>query len=287
MGRVQDKVVFITGAARGQGRAHALRLAAEGADIIAVDLCEDIATNAYGLATQDDLDETVRQVEKLGGRIVARKADVRDPAALKAAVADGVAELGRLDAVVAQAGIAPLGPQQGVQAFIDAVTVDFNGVVHAVEAALPHLPDGASIVATGSIAALTPATVDNPSNGPGGLGYSFAKRQVAAFVHDLATVLLSRRIRVNGLHPTNVNTDMLNSDIMYRSFRPDLENPTREDALVSFPATTGMDIPYVEPEDVSDMVLFLVSDESRYVTGMQMRVDAGGYVRKRPQLPTF
>ncbi|MET7486876.1 mycofactocin-coupled SDR family oxidoreductase [Streptomyces sp. NPDC005538] len=286
MGRVQDKVVFITGAARGQGRSHALRLAAEGADIIAVDLCADIATNAYPLATQDDLDETVRQVEKLGRRIVARKADVRDPAALKAAVADGVAELGRLDAVVAQAGIAPLGPQSA-QAFIDAVTVDYVGVVHAVEAALPHLPDGASIVATGSIAALTPATVDNPANGPGGLGYSFAKRQVAAFVHDLATVLLSRRIRVNALHPTNVNTDMLHNDLMYRSFRPDLDSPTREDAMVSFPATTGMGNPYVEPEDVSDTVLFLVSDESRYVTGMQMRVDAGGYVRKRPQLPTF
>jgi SDR family mycofactocin-dependent oxidoreductase len=286
MGRVQDKAVFITGAARGQGRAHAVRLASEGADIIAVDLCEDIVTNGYPLATEADLDETVRQVEKLGRRIVARRADVRDPAALKAAVAEGVAELGRLDAVVAQAGIAPLGPQPA-QAFLDAVTVDFNGVVHAVEAALPHLPDGASIVATGSIAALTPATVDNPANGPGGLGYSFAKRQVAAFVHDLATVLLSRRIRVNAVHPTNVNTDMLNSDLMYRSFRPDLENPTREDALPSFPATTGFGIPYVEPENITDMVLFLVSEESKYVTGMQMRVDAGGYVKRRPQLPTF
>ncbi|MET9087634.1 mycofactocin-coupled SDR family oxidoreductase [Streptomyces sp. NPDC004237] len=287
MSRVQDKVVFITGAARGQGRAHAVRLAAEGADIVAVDLCEDIATNAYPLATEADLDETVREVEKLGRRIVARKADVRDPAALQAAVAEGVAELGRLDAVVAQAGIAPLGPRQTAQAFLDAVTVDFNGVVHAVEAALPHLPDGASIVATGSIAALTPATVDNPANGPGGLGYSFAKRQVAAFVHDLATVLLARRIRVNAVHPTNVNTDMLNSDLMYRSFRPDLENPTREDALSSFPATTGFGIPYVEADNVSDMVLFLVSEESKYVTGMQMRVDAGGYVRRRPQLPAF
>ncbi|MFF7474210.1 mycofactocin-coupled SDR family oxidoreductase [Streptomyces sp. NPDC008092] len=287
MGRVQDKAVFVTGAARGQGRAHAVRLAAEGADIIAVDLCADIATNGYPLATGADLDETVRQVEKLGRRAVARRADVRDPAALRAAVAEGVAELGRLDAVVAQAGIAPLGPQQTAQAFLDAVTVDFNGVVHAVDAALPHLPDGASIVATGSIAALIPATVDNPANGPGGLGYSFAKRQVAAFVHDLATVLLARRIRVNAVHPTNVNTDMLNSDLMYRSFRPDLENPTREDALPGFPATTGFGIPYVEPEDVSDMVLFLVSDESRYVTGMQMRVDAGGYVRRRPQLPAF
>ena len=287
MGRVQDKVVFITGAARGQGRAHAVRLAAEGADIIAVDLCADIATNGYPLATEADLDETVREVEKQGRRIVARKADVRDAAALKAVVAEGVAELGRLDAVVAQAGIAPLGPQQTAQAFLDAVTVDFNGVVHAVDAAFPHLPDGASIVATGSIAGLIPATVDNPANGPGGLGYSFAKRQVAAFVHDLATVLASRQIRVNALHPTNVNTDMLNSDLMYRSFRPDLENPTREDALPSFPATTGFGIPYVEPENVADMVLFLVSDESKYVTGMQMRVDAGGYVKRRPQLPTF
>lgn len=287
MGRVDNKVVFITGAARGQGRAHALRLAAEGADIIAVDLCEDIETNAYPLATRDDLDETVRQVEKLERRIVARQADVRDAAALKAVVAEGVAEFGRLDAVVAQAGIAPLGPQQGVQAFVDAITVDFNGVVHAVEAALPHLPDGGSIVATGSIAALIPASTDNPANGPGGLGYSFAKRSVAAFVHDLATVLASRRIRVNAVHPTNVNTDMLNSDIMYRSFRPDLENPTREDALASFPATTGMGNPYVEPEDIADTVLFLVSDESRYVTGMQMRVDAGGYVRRRPQMPAF
>ncbi|MEU6352730.1 mycofactocin-coupled SDR family oxidoreductase [Streptomyces sp. NPDC047072] len=287
MGRVDGKVVFITGAARGQGRAHALRLAAEGADIIAVDLCEDIDTNGYPLATRDDLDETVRLVEKLGRRIVARTADVRDSAALKSAVADGIAELGRLDAVVAQAGIAPLGPDRGAEAFIDAITVDFHGVVHAVEAALPHLPDGASIVATGSIAGLIPATVDNPANGPGGLGYSFAKRQVASFVHDLATVLATRRIRVNAVHPTNVNTGMLNSDLMYRSFRPDLENPTREDALPSFPATTGFGIPYVEPEDVAETVLFLVSDESRYVTGMQMRVDAAGYVKRRPQLPTF
>ena len=286
MGRVQDKVVFITGAARGQGRAQALRLAEEGAHIIAVDICADIATNGYPLASRADLDETVRLVEKLDRQIVARQADVRDRAELTAAVTEGVAELGRLDAVVAQAGICPLGDQP-VQAFLDAVTVDFNGVVHAVEAALPHLPDGASIVATGSLAALITASVDNPANGPGGLGYSFAKRSVAAFVHDLSLVLAPRRIRVNAIHPTNVNTDMLNSDLMYRTFRPDLENPTREDALTAFPATTAMGNPYVEPRDIADTVLFLVSDESRYVTGMQMRVDAGGYVKKRPQPPTF
>lgn len=286
MGRVQDKVVFITGAARGQGRAHALRLAEEGAHIIAVDICEDISTNLYPLASQRDLDETVRLVEKLDRRIVARQADVRDPAQLKAAVAEGVAELGRLDAVVAQAGICPLGSDNSM-AFLDAITVDFNGVVHAVEAALPYLPDGSSIVATGSLAALITATIDNPANGPGGLGYSFAKRSVAAFVNDLALVLAPRQIRANAVHPTNVNTDMLNSDIMYRTFRPDLENPTREDALPAFPASTAMGNPYVEARDIADAVLFLVSDESRYVTGMQMRVDAGGYVKRRPQAPAF
>ncbi|WP_030326395.1 mycofactocin-coupled SDR family oxidoreductase [Streptomyces sp. NRRL B-3229] len=287
MGRVQDKVVVITGAARGQGRAHALRLAAEGADVIAVDICEDIATNGYPLATRENLDETVRRVEKLGRRVVARRADVRDPAALRAAVDEGVAELGRLDAVVAQAGICPIGGERSAQAFLDAVTVDFNGVVHTVDAALPHLPDGAAIVATGSFAGLVPATTDNPALGPGGLGYSFAKRQVAAFVHDLAIVLAPRQIRVNAVHPSNCNTDMLNSDVMYRTFRPDLEEPTREDALSAFPAMTGFGIPYVEPEDIADTVLFLVSEESRYVTGMQMRVDAGGYVKRRPQPPAF
>ncbi|WP_181781460.1 mycofactocin-coupled SDR family oxidoreductase [Pseudonocardia pini] len=287
MGRVEGKTVLITGAARGQGRAHAIRLAEEGADIIAVDLCEDIATNDYPLATRADLDETVRQVEKLDRRIVAFQADVRERESLQAAVASGVAELGgTLDAVVAQAGICPLGTQEA-QAFLDAVTVDFNGVVNAVDAALPHLADGGSVVATGSLAALIPGSTDNPANGFGGLGYSFAKRAVASFVNDLALVLAPRRIRANAVHPTNCNTDMLNSDVMYRQFRPDLEHPTREDALPAFPAMNAIPVPYVEPEDIAAAVLFLVSDESRYVTGVQLRVDAGGYVKLRPQQPSF
>lgn len=285
MGRVQDKVVFITGAARGQGRAHAVRLAEEGADIIAVDICEQIDTVGYPLASRDDLDETVRQVEKLDRRIVALTADVRDPAGLQAAVAQGVAELGRLDAVVAQAGIAPIG-RPDAKAFIDAITVDFNGVVNAVEAALPHLPDGGAVVATGSTAALMPSTHNGTPDG-GKLGYSFAKRSVAGFVNDLAIVLAPRRIRVNAVHPTNTNTDMLNSDPMYREFRPDLENPTREDALPAFHVMTAMGLPYVEPRDIADTVLFLVSDESRYVTGAQLRVDAGAIVNKRMQQPQF
>ncbi|WP_163506516.1 mycofactocin-coupled SDR family oxidoreductase [Fodinicola acaciae] len=286
MGRVQDKVVLITGAARGQGRAHALRLAQEGADIIAVDLCAQIDSVRYPLATREDFDETVRQVEKLGRRIVALTADVRDRAAMLAAVAEGVAALGKLDAVIAQAGIAPIGTLADAQPFLDAITVDFNGVVHTVEAALPHLPDGAAIVATGSAAALMPPS-DNGRPDFGKLGYSFAKRSVASFVNDLAIALAPRRIRANAVHPTNTNTDMLNNDSMYREFRPDLENPTREDALPAFHVMTAFGLPYVEPGDVAEAVLFLVSDESRYVTGVQLRVDAGAIVRKRPQQPQF
>jgi SDR family mycofactocin-dependent oxidoreductase len=286
MGRVEGKVVFITGAARGQGRAHAVRLAQEGADIIAVDICADISTNAYALSTPDDLAETARLVEKLDRRIVTRLADVRDPAAVRSAVDAGVAELGKLDAVVAQAGICPLGSADP-QAFMDAIMVDFNGVVHAVNAALPHLRDGGSVVATGSLAALLPGATDNPDNGAGGLGYSWAKRAVASFINDLAIVLAPRNIRANAVHPTNCNTNMLNSDIMYKVFRPDLEHPTREDALPAFPAMSALPVPYVEPEDIANTVLYLISDEARYVTGMQMRVDAGGYIKNRPQQPTF
>lgn len=285
MGRVQDKVVFITGAARGQGRAHAVRLAEEGADIIAVDICAQIGSVGYPLASRDDLDETARLVEKLDRRIVALTADVRDRTALQAAVAEGVATLGRLDAVVAQAGIAPIGRPEA-QALLDATTVNFSGVVNAVEAALPHLPDGASIVATGSTAALMPPS-DNGKLDSGKLGYSFAKRSVASFVNDLAVALAPRRIRVNAVHPTNTNTPMLNSDPMYREFRPDLENPTREDALPAFHVMTAMGLPYVEPHDIANTVLFLVSDESRYVTGAQLRVDAGAIVKRRPQQPQF
>lgn len=286
MGKLDGKVVFITGAGRGQGRAHAVRLAEEGADIIGFDIGADIASNGYALASVDDLEETVRLVEKHGRRMVARQVDVRDGVAVTSTLAEAVAELGRLDAVVAQAGICPLGTAEP-QAFLDAIMVDFNGVVNAVNASLPHLERGASIVATGSLAAMLTGATDDPGTGAGGLGYNWAKRGVASFINDLAVVMGPLGIRANAVHPTNCNTPMLNSDPMYKVFRPDLESPTREDALPAFPAMSNMGVPYVEPEDVASMVLFLVSDESRYVNGMQMRVDAGGYVRHRVQQPTF
>jgi SDR family mycofactocin-dependent oxidoreductase len=274
-GRVEGKVALVTGAARGQGRAHALRLAQEGADVIAVDICEDIATNEYPLATEADLAETAQLVEKLGRRIVTVKADVRDRSQVAAAVARGVAELGRLDVVVANAGICPLGGDVPPQGFLDAVAVDLVGVINTVEAAFPHLGAGASIIATGSVAGLLAGGTDTPQSGPGGAGYSHAQRGVARFVHDLALQLAPHSIRVNAVHPTNVNTDMLQSAPMYKIFRPDLESPTREDAELAFPAMQPMPIPYVEPVDISNAVLFLASDESRYVTGLQMKVDAG------------
>lgn len=280
MGRVQGKVAFVTGAGRGQGRSHAVRLAEEGADIIAVDMCQDVATTKYPLATPEDLQETVRLVEKLDRRIVAVQADVREAAQLRAAVDQGLAELGRLDIVVAQAGIAPLGGEPPLQAWTDVVNTNLIGTINAIQAALPHLTEGASIIATGSNAALmNHAIVDVPGSDPGGTGYAFAKRALSEYVHELATNLAPRGMRANVVHPTNVNTPMLQSPPMYRSFRRDLENPTREDAELAFPAMQAMPIPYVEPVDISNAVLFLASDEARYITGVQLRVDAGGYLK--------
>lgn len=281
MGRVQGKVAFITGAARGQGRSHAVRLAEEGADIIAVDLCENIDSMGYPMATPEDLDETVRLVEKLGRRIVPVKADVREAAQLRAAVERGIAELGRLDIVIAQAGIAGMKGEPAIQAWCDVVDTDLIGVINTVQATLPHLEAGASIIATGSLAAMINLErLDTvPGQDLGGVAYVFAKRALSQYIHFLATHIAPRSIRANVVHPTNCNTDMLQSPPMYQAFRPDLENPTREDAEPAFHVQQAMPVPYVEPRDISDTVLFLASDESRYVTGMQMRVDAGGYLK--------
>ncbi|MCC5575227.1 mycofactocin-coupled SDR family oxidoreductase [Microtetraspora sp. AC03309] len=280
MGRVEGKVAFITGAARGQGRSHAVRLAEEGADIIAVDICRDLPTNKYSLASSDDLKETVRLVEQHGRRIVAVEADVRDRAQLAAALEQGIAELGRLDVVVAQAGIMPLGGEPAMQAWTDVIDTNLLGVINAIHASIPHLTEGGSIIATGSAAAfMTGISVAQPGVDPGGAGYSYAKRALSDFVHELARNLAPRMIRANVVHPTNCNTDMLNSEPMYRAFRPDLENPTREDALPAFPAQQAMPIPFVEPLDISNAVVYLASDESRYVTGLQLRVDGGSYLK--------
>ncbi|CRZ13326.1 mycofactocin-coupled SDR family oxidoreductase [Mycolicibacterium neworleansense] len=279
-GRVAGKVAFITGAARGQGRSHAIRLAEEGADIIAVDICKNYDTVGYPMATAEDLEETKNYVEKTGRRIVTAQADVRNEAELRAALESGLAEFGKVDIVVAQAGIAAMKGQPAMQAWTDGINTNFVGTINAIQVALPHLKEGASIIATASAAALMDAhNKPNPGADPGGMGYMISKRLISEYVHALATELAVRGIRANVIHPTNCNTNMLQSEPMYRSFRPDLENPTRADAEPVFGVQQAMKVNFIEPEDISNAVLWLASEESRFVTGMQLRVDAGGYLK--------
>jgi SDR family mycofactocin-dependent oxidoreductase len=276
-GRVAGKVAFITGAARGQGRSHAIRLAQEGADIIAVDILEDVPGIPYAGATEADLAETVKQVESLDRRIVASKADVRDYAALKAAVDDGVAQLGRLDIVSANAGIGT-SPHHAWE--IDDVTwqtmIDINltGVFHTAKAAIPHLiagGNGGSIILTSSAAGLQ--AYENIAH------YVSAKHGVVGLMRTLALELAPYMIRVNSLHPTQVDTPMIQNEATYKLFRPDLEHPTREDFAPASQSVNALPIPWVEPVDISNAVLFLASDEGRYITGVTLPVDAGTVIK--------
>ena len=278
MGRMTGKVAFVTGAGRGQGRSHAVHLADEGADLVLVDIGENIGTNSYPLATAADLDETARLVEKSGRRVIAAQVDVRDRAGLTKMLDDAVTEMGGLDVVVANAGICPLGNDVPVQGFVDAFDVDFVGVVNSVHVALAHLTAGASIVVTGSVAGLVPQTGINGQGGlegPGGDGYGLAKKMIRDYTRTLALTLGPSSIRINAVHPTSVDTDMLHHPAMYRIFRPDLAEPTREDAEETFPFMQAMPVPYIEASDISHAVVYLASDESRYVTGQQLFVDAG------------
>lgn len=280
-GSLAGRVALITGAARGQGRNHAIRLAAEGADIIAVDLCKQITGVHYPLSDDDDLAETVSAVEALGRRVVARKADVRDVDALTAVVEDGVAELGRLDVVCANAGIItphggaerPTDATAKVAAFRLMVDINLTGAYCTVEAARPALVDsgGGSIIITSSVAGLRALGVMG--------GYTESKHGVVGLVRAAAIELAPHRIRVNSVHPTSVRTPMIMNDQSYRSFRPDLQHPSADDVAPALTAMHLFDVPYVEPDDISDAVVWLASDRSRYVTGTTLPVDAGAVIR--------
>lgn len=271
-GRLEGKVAFITGGAKGQGRSHAIRLAQEGADIITVDILEEVATAPYAQGTQADLDETVRAVEALDRRIVAKKADVRDLDALTAAVNAGVAELGRLDIVSANAGIvsgfAPV-DQLDAQTWQDMMDINITGVWHTVLAALPHLraSGGGSITITSSVVGLRAA--QNVAH------YVTAKTGVIGLMKNLALELAKDRIRVNTIHPTTVKTDMTFNEPTYRVFRPDLENPTKEDFEEATHGLNPFPINLIDAVDISNALLFLASDEARYITGAELPVDAG------------
>ncbi|MFF2569440.1 mycofactocin-coupled SDR family oxidoreductase [Streptomyces sp. NPDC058084] len=283
MGRVDGKVVAITGAARGQGRSHALRLAEEGADIIAFDICQDIPVADYGMSTGTELDETAELVRKSGRRAVVRQVDIRDRAALDRAFAETVGELGRLDAVVANAGISPVGMDRPLNAFTDTIDVNLLGTISTVHAALPHLTDGASVIVMGSVAGLAPELAGNAVAGPGGYGYSFAKKTLVDYVNWLAVQLAPKGTRVNAVHPGNVATRMVQNESTYRTYRPDLEHPTEADAEVLFRNFHAMGVPLLDPIDISHAVVYLASDESRYLTGVQLKIDAGALAEREIQ----
>jgi SDR family mycofactocin-dependent oxidoreductase len=275
VGRVDGKVAFITGAARGQGRSHALRLAQEGADIIAVDIAEEIESvkRIYPGASEADLAETVKQIEALDRRIVARKADVRDYDSLKAAFDEGVAELGRVDIVSANAGIFIFGEQaQDVteQDWDDVIDINLKGVWHTVKAAVPTMIEqgtGGSIILTSSTAGI--------KGTPNVSAYTASKHGVVGLMKTFALELAPHSIRVNSVHPTGVATNMILNEATFKLFKPDAETVTQEEAAEVFKTTNALPIPWVQPVDISNAVLFLASDEARYITGVQLPVDAG------------
>ena len=277
-GKLEGKVALITGAARGQGRSHALRLAEEGADIIAIDIAAQIESVPYPMATLEDLAQTAKEVAALGRRIVTFQADVRDFVALKNATDAGVAELGRLDVILANAGIAilptaaqSLHEQDPIRSFDDIVDVNLRGVRHTVHAGVQYLIDrgeGGAIVLTSSTQGLT----GRGGNGSGGMdGYVAAKHGVVGLMRSYANWLAPHNIRVNSVHPTGVDTPMVTNDAMQEFLRnlPELGNAM----------SNLMPVGLVESSDISNAIAWLVSDEARYVTGVTLPVDAGFAVK--------
>ncbi|RVW00971.1 mycofactocin-coupled SDR family oxidoreductase [Rhodococcus spongiicola] len=276
-GRVEGKVAFITGAARGQGRSHAVRLAEEGADIIAVDICENIETVAhYSLATDQDLQETVAQVEALGRRIVAVKADVRDLAGLQKAFDTGIEQFGHVDIVVANAGIITFGRSWELtsEEWRDVIDVNLTGVYNTAKVAIPSMIDagrGGAILFTSSTGGLKGLQMMGH--------YVAAKHAIVGLMRTMANELGPHRIRVNTIHPGSVDTAMFQNPGTYSVFSPGESEPTVDTAMPAVIAQHALPTPWVDPIDISNAVLFLGSDEARYVTGVTFSVDAGACVK--------
>ena len=277
-GRVAGKVALVTGAARGQGRSHSVRLAEEGADVIAIDICGPIrGGSAIPPSTPADLAETADLVKGHDRRVVAVEVDVRDYDALKDAVDCGVEQLGQLDIIVANAGIGNGGgalEKITEQAWQDMMDVNLSGVWKTVKAGVPHMLSagrGGSIILTSSVGGLKAY----PNTGH----YIAAKHGVVGLMRTFAVELGQHSIRVNSIHPTNVNTPMFMNDTAMKLFRPDLEMPTLEDVKPVAQLMHVLPIGWVEPIDISNAVLFLASDESRYITGLRLPIDAGSMLK--------
>jgi SDR family mycofactocin-dependent oxidoreductase len=277
MGRMDGKVVFVTGAARGQGRSHAVRLAQEGADVIAVDICRTFETSPAPGATPEDLDVTAGMVKDAGGRVVTAEVDVRDYDALRAAVDGGVEQLGRLDVIVANAGIGTTAGKlhkTDEALWQEMIDVNLSGVWKTVKAGVPHIlagDRGGSIILTSSVA----GNKAYPHTGY----YTAAKHGVIGLMRTFAVELGQRMIRVNAVLPTHVNTPLLMNEATYHAFRPELENPGPDDLAPVCQSFHYLPIPWVTPEDITNAVLFLASDEARYITGVALPVDAGSCLK--------
>jgi SDR family mycofactocin-dependent oxidoreductase len=267
MATLEGKVAFITGAARGQGRAEAVRLASDGANIVAVDLCDQIASVLYPMSTPEDLASTVKLVEDAGARIVAQQADVRDQDSLRMAVQTGLDQFGRLDIVVANAGIAPM--QSGEDGWRDVIDVNLTGVHNTVEAAIPAMVEqgeGGSIVLTSSAAGLAGIG----SHDAGAIGYTAAKHGVVGLMRLYANLLAPHSIRVNSVHPSGVDTPMINNE-----FTRNWLAKMVEESDTTLGMGNAMPVDVLQPEDVANAVAWLVSDQARYITGVTLPVDAG------------
>ena len=272
MGRVEGKVALVTGAARSQGRSHALRLAEEGADVIAIDACVGIDTAPIPMPTPDDLAQTGKLVEDLDRRVVTRRADVRDTDGLRAAVDAGLAELGQIDIVCANAGIFPTSPLLEIsdEQWGDVLDINLTGVFKTIRAAVPSMIErgaGGSIVITSSTAGMKGI--------PNTAAYTSSKHGLVGLMRTLANELAPHRIRVNTVHPTSVDTIMIQNEPTYRLLVPHTEHPTREQAAEVLQTLNALPVPWVEAHDISNAVLWLASDEARYVTGAMVPVDAG------------
>ncbi|MCB0929612.1 MAG: mycofactocin-coupled SDR family oxidoreductase [Mycobacterium sp.] len=279
-GRVDGKVALVTGAARGQGRSHAVRLAEEGADIIALDICGPIrpgTETAIPASTSEDLAETASLVKNLGRRIVTAEVDLRDFDATKAAVDSGVEQLGKLDIIVANAGIGNGGDvlwETSQQDWDEMIDINLSSVWKSIKAAVPHMiagGNGGSIILTSSVGGLKAY----PHCG----NYVAAKHGVVGLMRSFAVELGQHNIRVNSVHPTHVATPMLHNEGTFKMFRPDLENPGPDDMAPICQLFHVLPIPWVQPVDISNGVLFFASDESRYVTGVELPIDAGSCLK--------
>jgi SDR family mycofactocin-dependent oxidoreductase len=269
--RLSDKVVLISGVARGQGRSHAIRCAAEGAAVIGFDICEDLASVPYPLATSEDLEATVELVEKAGGEIVVGRADVRDRDGVQAVIDEGLARFGTLSAIIANAGIfCGAGDQAHSEgAWRDTIDVNLTGTFNTLEAAVPALVDaghGGSIVITSSGAGLKAMIRDRSKSSNGYLSYNASKHGLVGLMRSYALMLAPHVIRVNSVHPTGVNTGMISSSVVQDYFASQPDNHLLGNA---------MPVEAIESQDVSDAIVWLCSDESKYVTGVALPVDAG------------